>query len=216
MEVQAYLFFEGKTDEALAYYSEKIGAKVEALMRFEECPAKEQMPEAMWPKVMHSNFRVGNTQIMASDGNCGGAGEAFTGFALTINVETDAEAEHLFNALAADGRVEMAMGPTFFATRYGMLVDKFGVTWMVINPIRLCSRRGAYKPCGRRLLAWARRVMVVIFVVVVAMQPSQTAHRADGGVRRAAGGGLRAGEQPAQGGGVVAVEQARSGDEEVV
>ena len=138
MDVQAYLFFDGNTDEALAYYSEKIGAKVEALMRFEECPAKEQMPEATWSKVMHSNFRVGNTQIMASDGNCGGAA-TFTGFALTINVETDEKAETMFAALAADGRVEMAMGSTFFATRYGMLVDKFGVTWMVINPIRLCA-----------------------------------------------------------------------------
>jgi len=138
MDVQAYLFFDGKTDEALAYYAEKIGAKTEALMRFEECPAKEQMPEATWSKVMHSNFRVGDTQIMASDGNCGGQA-TFAGFSLTINVETDEEAERLFNALAADGRVEMAMGPTFFASRYGMLVDKFGVSWMVINPIRMCA-----------------------------------------------------------------------------
>lgn len=132
MQVQAYLFFEGKTDEALAYYTEKIGAKISALMRFRDCPAREQMPEATWDKIMHCNFNVGDTQIMASDGNCGGTAN-FAGFALTLGVDDDGEAERIYAALVADGQPIMAMGETFFAHRYGMLQDKFGVTWMVIH-----------------------------------------------------------------------------------
>lgn len=132
MKVDNYLYFNGKTDEALAYYAEKLGAKVEALMRFSDCPARDQMPKETWDKVMHSNFRIGDTQLMASDGECGGTTN-FDGFALSISVSSDAEAERLYNALLSDGEVTMPMGETFFASRFGMLKDKFGVHWMMIN-----------------------------------------------------------------------------------
>ena len=99
------------------------------LMRFKERPEKPQpgmMPPSSEDKVMHAAFKVGDTQIMASDGHCSGK-PSFSGFALTLNAASDAEAEKLFNAVAQGGQVSMPMGKTFFATRFGMVADKFGV-----------------------------------------------------------------------------------------
>jgi len=141
MQVQAYLYFDGNTEEALKFYAAKLGAKIERMMRFSEAP-KGSMPEegcAGGPppdsanKVMHASFRIGDTQIMASDGMCGGHAE-FKGISLTITVPAEAEAERLFAAIASEGgKVQMPMSPTFFAPRFGMAMDKFGVSWMVLG-----------------------------------------------------------------------------------
>ena len=82
---------------------------------------------------MHASFRIGGTTLMASDGRCQG-GMKFEGFALTINASSDAEAERLFSAIAAKGQVQMPLTTTFFASRFGMVSDCFGVVWMVIVP----------------------------------------------------------------------------------
>ena len=135
MNVQPYLSFEGRAQEAIDFYKSAIGAKVDMIMRFKEAPpeAQAQMSPESKDKIMHAAFRIGDTQVMASDGRC--TGEAsFSGISLTLNAASNAEADKLFNALAQGGQVQMPMSETFFANRFGMVADKFGVGWMVINP----------------------------------------------------------------------------------
>jgi PhnB protein len=137
MNVQPYVFFDGKCEEALEFYKGAIGAKVDAMMRFEEGPPMEAGegcaggPQPDPKKIMHAAFKVGDTQILASDGMCGGK-PTFQGFSLTITAANDAEADKLFNALGKGGQVQMPMAETFFASRFGMVADKFGVSWMVL------------------------------------------------------------------------------------
>lgn len=133
MDIQVYLFFNGKCDEALAYYKAVLGAEVEFLIRFNESPEPlppGAIPEGFEKKVMHCNFKIGETVVMASDGNCQRTAH-FDGFGLSLNVSTPEEADRLFNALAADGEVSMPITKTFWSPRFGMVKDKFGVHWMV-------------------------------------------------------------------------------------
>lgn len=133
MHVQPYLFFEGRTEEAIEFYKEALGAKVEMLMRFKDSPDKSN--PACIPVnenlIMHSCFRIGDTAVMASDGMASGKTN-FQGFSLSVNAKDDAEADRMFNALAEGGKVQMPLAKTFFASRFGMVADKFGVGWMVI------------------------------------------------------------------------------------
>lgn len=133
MNIQIYLFFNGKCDEAVAYYKEVLGAELEMLMRFNESP-EPHPPGMIAPehesKVMHCSFKIGDTIVMASDGMCSGAAH-FDGFSLSLNVANPAEADRLFEALAADGEVAMPIAKTFWSPRFGMVKDKFGVHWMV-------------------------------------------------------------------------------------
>lgn len=134
MIVEPYLFFEGRCEEAMTFYTKAVGAKVEALMRFKESP--EPPPPGMVPpgsenKVMHALFRIGDSAIMASDGGCSNA-QKFDGFSLTITVASEAEAKAKFTALSEGGAVTMPLGKTFFSPCFGMLTDKFGVGWMLI------------------------------------------------------------------------------------
>ncbi|MFO1095011.1 MAG: VOC family protein [Planctomycetaceae bacterium] len=134
MRVDPYLFFEGRCEEALQFYTQALGAKVGRLVRFKDAP--EQPPEGRLApgsenKVMHADFKIGDTNINASDGGCGGKTN-FGGFSLTIAVKTPAEADKCFNALVEGGQVTMPLSKTFFSPRFGMLTDKFGVGWMVI------------------------------------------------------------------------------------
>jgi PhnB protein len=133
MQIQPYLFFEGCCDDALAYYQEALGARVEALLRYKDNPSPEHNPPGAAQKVMHCNFRVGDTQLMVSDGNCSGK-PRFQGFALTLNARDEPEARRLFAALADGGQVQMPLGKTFFSSAFGMVNDRFGVMWMVIVP----------------------------------------------------------------------------------
>ena len=130
--VQPYLFFGGRCEEALAFYRTALGAEVDLVMHFKDSPAP--LPPGMLPpgfenKVMHSSFRIGSTELMASDGTH--QGPAFGGFSLSLAVPTEAEADRAFGALAEGGRVTMPLGKTFWSPRYGMLTDRFGVGWMV-------------------------------------------------------------------------------------
>jgi PhnB protein len=131
MQVQPYLNFDGRCDEALEFYETAIGAKVDMLMRFKDAPDRSMILSNNEQKVMHSQFKVGDTTILASDGRCGGKPN-FNGIALTISATTEAEADTLFNGLANGGQVQMPMAKTFFSSKFGMLADKFGVGWMVI------------------------------------------------------------------------------------
>jgi len=129
--VQPYLFFDGRCDEALAFYEKALGAKVEMLTRFKDNPEPSANPPGGADKVMHCAMRIGDTQVMASDGNCAGK-PSFQGFSLSLAVPDAATAERLFAALADGGKVQMPMAKTFFAERFGMVGDRFGVSWMVI------------------------------------------------------------------------------------
>ena len=133
MNVQPYVFFDGKCEEALEFYKSAVGAKVEMIMRFKEAPPEmqAQMSPGSKDKVMHAAFHIGDTQILASDGHCNGK-PAFQGFSLSINAANDAEADKLFAALGKGGKVTAPMSETFFASRFGMVADKFGVNWMVM------------------------------------------------------------------------------------
>jgi PhnB protein len=133
MQVQPYLFFDGRCEEAVEFYRKALGAEVQALMRFRDNPELQpgMVPPGSENKVMHACLRIGDTSIMASDGNCQGR-PSFQGFSLTLTAANDAEAERLFGVLADGGQVRMPLTKTFFASRFGMLADRFGVGWMVI------------------------------------------------------------------------------------
>ena len=131
MKVQPYLYFDGRCEEALEFYKKTLGAEVICLMRFKENPQPEYNPPNAGEKVMHAAFRVGETELMASDGDCAGQTK-FQGISLSLSAKDGAEAERLFAALGEGGQVQMPMSQTFFAERFGMVADKFGVSWMVI------------------------------------------------------------------------------------
>ena len=133
MQVQPYLFFDGRCDEALEFYKKNLGATVDMLMRFKEAPDQSMVSPDSREKVMHSAFRIGETQVLASDGRCMGKPN-FQGFSLTITAKDNAEAERLFGTLGDGGQVQMPMSETFFASRFGVVADKFGVGWMVMAP----------------------------------------------------------------------------------
>jgi PhnB protein len=131
MLVQSYLFFDGRCEEALNFYRKAAAAEVEMMMRFKESPEPAQVPPGSENKVMHASFRIGDTTVMASDGRCQGK-PSFQGFALSITAASESEADRLFGALSDGGQVQMPLTKTFFSPRFGMLTDRFGVTWMVI------------------------------------------------------------------------------------
>jgi PhnB protein len=134
MPVTPYLFFDGRCEEALEFYKKTLGAEVEMMMRFKESPEPpppDMVPPGSENKVMHSCFRIAGAPVMASDGSCHGKPK-FEGFSLSVNAKDEAEADRMFAALADGGRVQMPLGKTFFAKRFGMVADRFGVGWMVI------------------------------------------------------------------------------------
>jgi len=134
MQVQPYLFFDGRCEDAIEFYRKTLGAEVTMLMRFKdspEPPAPGVCPPGSGDKVMHASMRIGDTTVMASDGRCQGR-PSFQGFSLSLAVGDDAEAERRFAALADGGQIQMPLAKTFFASRFGMVADRFGVSWMII------------------------------------------------------------------------------------
>jgi PhnB protein len=136
MQVQPYLFFDGRCEEAIEFYQKALGAEVMMLLRFKDSP--EPPPPGMVPpgsdnKVMHSTLRIGQTAVMASDGRCGGKPN-FQGFSLSVEARDEAAADRLFAALAEGGQPQLPLHKTFFSPRFGMVVDRFGVSWMVVVP----------------------------------------------------------------------------------
>jgi PhnB protein len=133
MQVQPYLFFDGRAEEAAEYYRTTLGAEVVALMRFKDSPephAPGMIPEGAENKVMHMSLRIGESTFMGSDGRCMGQ-PLFQGFALSLTVPDAARAERLFAVLSEGGKVQMPLGKTFFSASFGMVADRFGVSWMI-------------------------------------------------------------------------------------
>ena len=134
MQVQPYLFFNGRCEEAIAFYRQTLGAEVVMMMRFSESPephAPGTIPPGAENKVMHAALRIGETTVLASDGRNEG-GTDFRGFALSLSPSTEEEANRLFAALSAGGQVQMPLNKTFYSPRFGMVSDRFGVLWMVM------------------------------------------------------------------------------------
>jgi PhnB protein len=131
MQIQPYLFFEGRCEEALAFYRSALGAEVTMLMRFKDSPDPGMAPPGAADKVMHATMRIGETTVMASDGRCQGQRE-YRGFSLSLTVPNETEAERVFGALADGGQVQMPLTKTFFSPRFGMVADRFGVPWMIL------------------------------------------------------------------------------------
>jgi len=128
MQVQPYLFFDGRCDEAIDFYRHALGAEVTMLLRFKDSPDPDMCPAAAGDKVMHASFRIGDTTVLASDGRCEGR-PTFQGFALSLTAPDEAKAERLFASLSDGGDVQMPK--TFFSPRFGMVADRFGVSWMI-------------------------------------------------------------------------------------
>ncbi|KVE39246.1 VOC family protein [Burkholderia sp. TSV86] len=134
MQVQTYLHFGGRCDEALKFYSDALGAKVTFLTRFSEAPPNPErpIPPEMADKVMHASFQIGETTLMGSDGGCeSGNEQAHEGYSLSISAASVEEGKKLFDALANGGTVTMPFEKTFWALGFGMVRDPFGVHWMI-------------------------------------------------------------------------------------
>jgi PhnB protein len=135
MQIQPYLFFDGRCAEAIAFYGQALGAKVLMLMHFGDAPANagggDGSPPPPADKVMHACLQIGESQLLVSDGYARGQPQ-FEGVSLSLSATDDAEARHLFDALARGGQVRVPLGPSFFASSFGMLTDQFGLGWMII------------------------------------------------------------------------------------
>jgi PhnB protein len=133
VNVQPYLFFEGRAEEALNFYTKALGTKPDMIMRYREAPEPPppgKVPPGSDDKVMHASFHVGDTEVMLSDGFCSGKSQ-FAGFSLSISAPDEATARRYFDAMSAGGNVTMPLGPTFWSPCFGMLTDRFGVGWMI-------------------------------------------------------------------------------------
>jgi PhnB protein len=128
MQIQPYLFYNGRCEEAIDFYRAAVGAEVKMLMRFKDSP--DPASHGVAEKVMHASLRIGDTTVLCSDGRCGGQ-LSFQGFALSLTVADDAEADRLFAALGDGGQVQMPLTKTFFSSKFGMVADRFGVSWMI-------------------------------------------------------------------------------------
>ncbi|GLQ95221.1 VOC family metalloprotein YjdN [Dyella acidisoli] len=133
MEIQPYIFFDGRCEEAIAFYCSVLGAQELMKMRFKDAPASEdyQTSPEVADKIMHASLAIGSTHLMMSDGQAGQEKTNHSGFSLSVSASDAASGEKCFNALAQGGQVTMPFQKTFWTDGFGMLVDKFGIPWMV-------------------------------------------------------------------------------------
>lgn len=134
MDLQTTLNFYGRTEEALSFYCSTIEAETLFMMRFRDRPDHSQLKPGMDEKIFHATFRVGSTEVMASDCGCENSPTetTFAGFSLALRVETAEKAERFFTALSDGGQVQIPLQETFFAARYGIVIDRFGVSWKIM------------------------------------------------------------------------------------
>jgi PhnB protein len=136
MTIQPYLIFDGRAEEAAAFYEKALGAQVQMLMRYKDsplAPPADMMPPGWNAKVMHMALKIGDAVVFGSDGD-GAEGGGFKGFSLSYGAKTLEEAERVFAALADGGETQMRLTKTFFSPAFGILTDRFGVPWMVVVP----------------------------------------------------------------------------------
>jgi len=130
MKLNAYLTFDGQCEAAFKFYERCLGGKIEALLTHEGSPMAEQVPPDWRKKIMHARLVVGDQVLMGSD-SPPAHHEAAKGFSVSVGIDDPADAERIFRALAENGTVRMPLQQTFWAVRFGMLVDRFGIPWMI-------------------------------------------------------------------------------------
>jgi PhnB protein len=131
MKVNAYLNFNGNCEEAFKFYEKALGAKIDVLSTFAGSPAAAMAPADWQNKIIHARITIGDTLVMGSDAPPDRY-EQPKGISLSLGLDTPAEAERVFQALAEKGTIRMPMAQSFFASRFGMVTDRFGIPWMVI------------------------------------------------------------------------------------
>jgi PhnB protein len=130
MQLNPYLFFDGQCETAFKFYAQLLGGEIVAMMRHEGSPMEQNVPPEWRQKIMHARLVAGGQVLMGSDVPPDQRQPA-QGFSVTLGVDEPAEAERIFAALAQGGAVHMPMQQTFWAVRFGMLVDQFGIPWMI-------------------------------------------------------------------------------------
>ena len=130
MRMNPYLTFNGNCEEAFNAYARILGGKIEAMMPFEGTPSEGYVPPEWKKKIMHACLSFGDNKLMASDG-ASDCSEKMQGMSIALHAEEPAEAERLFSALSQGGKVTMPLEETFWARKFGMLVDRFGTPWMI-------------------------------------------------------------------------------------
>ncbi|MGA0530743.1 VOC family protein [Hansschlegelia sp. KR7-227] len=137
--IKPYLFFDGRCEEAIEFYKQALGAEVLMLLRFRDNPDQPEPSDACMPppgsadKIMHASLMIRGSEIMMSDGMCGGS-PTFNGVSISLSLPDSSAAETVFAALSEGGQVQMPLGPTFFSPIFGMTADRFGVSWMIGVP----------------------------------------------------------------------------------
>ena len=130
MQLNPYLTFNGQCEAAFNFYEKVLGGKIEAMMTYGSSPMAEQTQPEWRGKIMHARMTVGDEMLMASDA-APDRYEAMKGIMVTLGIDDPAEAERIFHALSEKGTVQMPIQKTFWAARFGMLVDQFGTPWMI-------------------------------------------------------------------------------------
>ncbi len=130
MQFNTYLFFDGRCEEAFKHYEKVLGAKIETLIPYGDTPHDTPIPEGWKTKIMHGRIQIGDAVVMGSDDRPGLYAKP-QGFRVSVTAKTPAEAERIFAALAEGGDVSVPLRETFFSPRFGMLVDRFSIRWMV-------------------------------------------------------------------------------------
>lgn len=134
MQIQPYVFFDGRCEEALRFYADKLGAKVLFKMHYKDAPPEAQRGDSKWDdKVMHASIQIGESVLMVSD-DCMNEQVTHNGFNLSLTADSLAEGEKLYNALAEGGSVNMPWQATFWTKGFGVVTDQFGISWMVTIP----------------------------------------------------------------------------------
>jgi PhnB protein len=130
MQMNPYLYFDGDCEAAFKFYEKVLDAKIAVLMTHEGTPMEKLVPAEWRAKILHGRLTIGDQVLMASDAPPGRF-EKQAGFSLSLGFTDVAEAERVFHALAENGTATMPIAETFWAVRFGMLVDRFGIPWMI-------------------------------------------------------------------------------------
>ncbi len=130
MKLNPYLNFNGDCATAFRFYEKHLGGQIVAMMPYAGSPMEKEMPEEFHDKIMHARLMLGDQALMGSDEICGDY-TAPHGFHIALNPTDPVEAERVFTALAENGTVRMPLQETFWAVRFGMLTDQFGIPWMM-------------------------------------------------------------------------------------
>ena len=131
MKINPYLIFNGDCKAAFTFYAESLQGNIEAMLTFGETPAGDHVPKDLHNLIIHTRLAVGDQAIMGSDTTPNRPTDEMSGCSISLNVDSIAEAERVFSALSEDGTAQMPLEQTFWAARFGMLVDRFGVSWMI-------------------------------------------------------------------------------------